>query len=67
MTKLALVSLDSSLELCIQYKITSSPTVAVVVDDQVVGASGSLPITTDFIEDHPECTLSEFTALTLKK
>ena len=43
-----------------------SPVIAVVVDDQVVGAAGFFPTITDFIWDQPEFPLL-FTALTLKK
>ena len=37
-----------------------------MVEDQVVGASGALPTTTELISDHGDSPLS-FTALSLKK
>ena len=62
----AVVWLEPSSELCTQYNITFSPTIAVVVEAQVVGAAGALPIVIDTISDQPDSPCS-FIALTLKK
>ena len=54
-----------SFALCTQYKFNGSPTIAVAVDDHVVGAAGAEPIVNETISLHSESPLL-FVAATLK-
>ena len=64
---LAYVSIDPSVELCVQYRFKSSPITAEEVLLQVVGADGLDPILTDLIGVNEVDEPLSFIDLTLKK